>query len=241
MDTDEDDLFLTIKPAPTATRPLLGLTVLVIEDSRFACEALRLLCLRSGARIRRADSLRAARRHLRVYRPSVVLVDIGLPDGNGADLIAELCAIVPRPELILGMSGDPDAEAAAIDAGAAGFAHKPILSISTFQNLILSQLPSDRHPMVPRPVSDDFVEPDMIAFRDDIAHVSDVIETREDDRSLGYVAQFLGGVARSAQDDALETAAHDLACRVKAGEETSKSLAHIMALVNARLDQKIAI
>ena len=55
-------------------RPLAGLTVLVVEDSRVASEAVRLLCLRSGARIRRADSIRAALRHLQTYRPCAVLI-----------------------------------------------------------------------------------------------------------------------------------------------------------------------
>lgn len=61
-----NDPFTANYPAPTAARPLLGLTVLVVEYSRYAYEAMRLLCLRSGARIRRADCIRSAHRHLQV-------------------------------------------------------------------------------------------------------------------------------------------------------------------------------
>ena len=119
-------------PAPTADRPLLGLTVLVIEDSRFACEAMRLLCLRSGARIRRADSLRAARRHLQVYRPSIVIADLGLPDGNGIDLIAELAQSQPRVDALLATSGETHLAADALAAGADRFMSKPLQSLSQF-------------------------------------------------------------------------------------------------------------
>ncbi|MDG1868398.1 MAG: response regulator, partial [Yoonia sp.] len=107
MDNAEE--FMMTRP-PTARRPLLGLTVLVLEDSRFACEAVRLLCLRSGARIRRADSLEHARKHLTVYRPTVLIVDVGLPDGSGLDLINDLSSASPRIDVILGTSGDADAQ-----------------------------------------------------------------------------------------------------------------------------------
>lgn len=94
---DTKDPFAQNLLAPTVNRSLLGLTVLVIEDNRLACEAMRLLCLRSGARIRRADYLKSVRRHLQVYRPSIAIIDLGLPDGSRLDLIVDLVAISPRP------------------------------------------------------------------------------------------------------------------------------------------------
>ena len=77
MDADQtaNDHAVPLWRAALPGRPLTGLTVLVVEDSRFASEAVRLLCLRSGARIRRADCLRTAARHLQTYRPAVVIVD----------------------------------------------------------------------------------------------------------------------------------------------------------------------
>jgi len=107
---------LDFRPRPNSDRPLLGLTVLVVEDSRYTSDALRLLCLRSGARIRRADCVASAERHLNVYRPSVGIVDLGLPDGSGQDVIARMAAMDPRVPIILGTSGD-DPDAAERSAG----------------------------------------------------------------------------------------------------------------------------
>jgi len=238
---DTNDPFTPTYPAPTAMRPLLGLTVLVIEDSRYACEAMRLLCLRSGARIRRADTMRAARRHLQVYRPSVAIVDLGLPDGNGADLIRELADATQRPEVILGTSGDINSDDRALKAGADGFIQKPIVSLAVFQDAILSHMPDDRQPLGPRAVPKDVVRPDPIAYRDDMVHVADVLEDAPDARTLDYVVQFLAGVARSAQDDELLRATDALAAKRARGDAASSETATIAGLVQERLADKIAI
>ncbi|MFC3118515.1 response regulator [Jhaorihella thermophila] len=114
---DDSDIFSLPHHMPTPSRPLMGWTILVVEDSLYASDAVRLLCLRSGARIRRADCLASARRHLQVYRPSAIIVDLGLPDGSGLGLIAELNAAVPRIPVIIAVSGEDTVAQAALDAG----------------------------------------------------------------------------------------------------------------------------
>lgn len=217
-------------------RPLTGLTVLVVEDSRFASEAVRLLCLRSGARIRRADCLRSAARHLKTYRPAVVIVDLGLPDGDGADLIRQIATCEPRVPVVLGISGDPDMRDNAMQAGADGFLAKPVESLAVFQQAILSALPQ-AVPAGPRILPDDMIQPDASGLRDDLAHVAEILSSAQDTAAIDYIARFLAGVARSAHDDDLEQAATALARDHQAGHAVATDLARISGLVQDRLSK----
>lgn len=224
-------------PAPTAQRPLLGLTILVVEDSRYASEALRLMCLHSGARIRRADSLTAARRHLAIYSPSAVLIDMGLPDGSGADLIAEMTEMTTRIPTILGTSADAFAEPVAIAAGADGFLLKPHESLAAFQETILAHLPADRQPGTPRPVNQADIHADQLSMRDDLAHAAEMLRRGANSEMKSYAAQFLGGIAQQSHDDALAMAAQRLGANLV--DETH--IDHLCDLLDERIEHAPAI
>lgn len=238
---DDLDPFALHIRQPTVNRPLLGLTVLVVEDSRFASEALRLMCLRSGARIRRADSLRSARRHLKVYMPTVAIVDIGLQDGSGLDLIRDLSGSVGNAAIVIGMSGEPGGEQAARVAGAVGFFAKPLTSLTEFQELILSHLPEDRRPPGLRPISDEQISPDPLALQDDLAHVVDVLNDGGDQATVDYVTQFLGSVATSANDSALMQAVQALQSNKSEGQSATRAVQRLAGLVQERLGHRSAV
>ncbi len=226
---------------PTARRPLLGLTILVVEDSLFACETIRLMCLRSGARVRRADCLRSARRHLKVYRPSVVIVDMGLPDGSGVELITELNTCSARVSGILGLSGDPDTETAARQAGADGFLTKPLASLAEFQQAVLEVLPREQQPIGPRILCDETVIPDRMAYREDMTHVAALLDDTREGPVLDYVTQFLRGVAHSAEDAVLADAAQELATRRAGGGNGGEAVTRIIGLLQERIRNEVAI
>lgn len=230
---------LTMNVQATAVRPLLGLTVLVVEDSRFASEAVRLLCIRSGARIRRADSLTAAHRHLQVYRPSIVIVDLGLPDGSGIDLIAELANEDPaaRPVILATSGADgEDQGREAIAAGADDFLAKPITSVSAFQQSVLTHLPIDMRPTGPRLISDEMISPDKLALNEDLSHLDDLLQTGPE--VLEYVAPFLQGLARLAGDKSLKEASDILSAAHSKGQGIRKAIENTRSVIQDRLKIK---
>lgn len=182
--------------------PLQGLTLLVVDDSRFTCDALRLILQRAGAKLRRAESLEIARLHRAFHRPDLAIVDLGLPDGRGEDLIAELSA---EGLPVLGLSGDPEGRDAALDAGAAEFIEKPIGSVAALVRLI-RQLATGAGPLergqdtAPPPA-------DPLALRDDLVRAAGLITGSGDQH---YAQSFLRSLARAAGDSALEAAAQDI-------------------------------
>jgi DNA-binding NarL/FixJ family response regulator len=69
-----------------------------------------------------AGSCAEARRLLAADAPDVLLVDLGLPDGNGTELIRELRGRHPRTEcMVITVFGDERSVVAAIEAGAGGY------------------------------------------------------------------------------------------------------------------------
>lgn len=197
-------------PSAVALLPLQGLTVLAVEDSRFASDALRLLCQRSGARLRRVDTLQAAYFHLRVYRPDVMLIDMGLPDGRGDALIRDLAQHRPQGPVVIALSGDPDAKAEAMAVGAHDFIEKPFPTLAAFQAEILRHLP-DRADRSTIASADTYLTPDPLALHDDLQHAAGLAHANPNPQQRRYLAGFVTGIARSANDPALAAAAQALA------------------------------
>lgn len=210
-----------------ADLPLQGMTILAVEDSRFASEALRLLCRRAGARLRRAETLAQARAHLRVYRPDVVIVDLGLPDGSGGSLIRDLVLAQPRPAVVLGASGDAQGRACALAAGADGFLDKPVPSLAVFCTTLLAHLPDPGQIGANQTGANQTgaaLIPDPLALHDDLTHAADLLAQNPDAPARQYLSGFLHGLARLCQDAPLAAAAGALSFGTPAALDTVRRL-----------------
>ena len=184
-------------------------TLLLVEDSRLASDVVRLMFQGAGARLRRTETVAGAMRHLELYTPDAAMIDLGLPDGSGLDLIARIAERRPRVPLIIAMSGQVDMGGAALTAGADIFLPKPLESVALFRQ-VLSKVffPFRLSATVP-----DTLPTDSAALRDDLYMALDLLCGARTDAHSHYALQFIDGLAMLLPDAALA----DAVAQVRAG------------------------
>ena len=100
-------------------------TVLLVEDEphirRFVRESLQA----EGCTVHEADTLKRGLIDAGTRQPDIVILDLGLPDGDGMTLIREMRTWTEVPVLVLSARTDEADKIAALDAGADDYLTKP--------------------------------------------------------------------------------------------------------------------
>ncbi len=221
-------------------KALHGVNILLVDDSRAVAEAIRLMAIKSGARLRRADCIDSAKRHLTLFRPDIIIVDLALPDGSGEELVLsldELCEADPAVLIISGADED-EISAVATRTAADGFLAKPIIDLAAFQQAIISAVSGRSSPALV--VVEDF-EPDVStsgALRHDFENMFDLLSEALETNNradIEFAAKFLRGVVRTAPDRDLASAIRALEGALKKGEFGEKESKAVIALLDGRI------
>lgn len=239
----EDEFAFKIKSRPP--KCLAGISIMLVDDSRSVSEAVRMMATVSGARIRRADCIASAQRHVMLFRPSVVLIDLGLPDGNGVEVARIVTEKVdPRPGILILSAADEDVtRQAAEDCGADGYLLKPIEGLGAFQEAILKAVPGGARglPDWEADFSAEMTGTDF--YTQDLENALDLFEeaVREDAcDELAFGAQFLAGAASTAGDKELEQCARAVSERLVSGHRGMAAAGIAIEMLSARLNGEMS-
>ena len=99
--------------------------VLVVEDEPQMRRFLRASLGAEGYRVREAWTVSDGLREVAAEHPDVVLLDLGLPDGDGLDLLRRVREWSQVPVIVVSARGREEEKVAALDAGADDYLPKP--------------------------------------------------------------------------------------------------------------------
>jgi two-component system, OmpR family, KDP operon response regulator KdpE len=99
--------------------------VLVVDDEPPIRRLLRTTLAADGYRVVEADNAATAVRMLAAEKPDLVILDLGLPDRGGLELIAEVRTTSPIPIIVLSARHDERSKVEAFDLGADDYVAKP--------------------------------------------------------------------------------------------------------------------
>ena len=99
--------------------------VLVVDDEPPIRRLLRTTLHAHDYEVLEAATAREALEAARDGKPDVVILDLGLPDRDGMEIMPELRAISAAPIIVLSSRSDEQGKVAALDAGADDYVTKP--------------------------------------------------------------------------------------------------------------------
>jgi two-component system KDP operon response regulator KdpE len=100
-------------------------TVLVVDDDPQLARALRITLRAAGYEVVTAAHGRAALHDVATHHPDVVILDLGLPDLDGLEVLAGLRPWFTGPVLVLSARAESHDKIDALDAGADDYVSKP--------------------------------------------------------------------------------------------------------------------
>ncbi len=220
-------------------RCLQGVSIMLVDDSRSVSEAIRLMAIKSGARIRRADCLASAKRHLGIFKPDLIIIDLDLPDGSGIDLSPTVEQMVDHRPAVLILSGaDQDTiEEAKLVSGADGYLTKPVANLRVFQEAILDIMPN----LKAQPDKNAGYKPDVSesdAYLHDLENMQDLLKEAVEYDSIddiAFCAQFLTGAASTAGDTELANSAQAITSALAHGAKPVEQAQETIAIISQRI------
>lgn len=102
-----------------------GARILVVDDEPAIVRTVQTTLIRHGFQVDTAATGREALTRQSAYHPDLVLLDLGLPDGDGLEIIRQVRAHSNTPIVVLSVRGAERDKVAALDLGADDYLTKP--------------------------------------------------------------------------------------------------------------------
>ncbi|MFC3394945.1 two-component system response regulator KdpE [Brenneria rubrifaciens] len=100
-------------------------TILIVEDEKEIRRFVRQALEGEGCRVFEAETLQRGLLEAATRKPDLVILDLGLPDGNGIDYIRDLRQWSGMPVIVLSARTDEQDKIDALDVGADDYLTKP--------------------------------------------------------------------------------------------------------------------
>ncbi|MEA5059665.1 MAG: response regulator transcription factor [Candidatus Pelethousia sp.] len=100
-------------------------TILIVEDDKYISHFIDISLTKEGYSVLVAETADEGMFLISSHRPDIVLLDLGLPDRDGIEMLRELRAFSDIPVLVVSARGQEKEKITALDIGANDYITKP--------------------------------------------------------------------------------------------------------------------